>query len=54
MSVHSKILIFALCAPALSIPVDFTCNPLPPQHMFALVSDPTPFRKKFLDAYKNR
>ena len=54
MFVHSKILIFVPRAPALSNPVHFSCNPLPPQHKFALVSYPTPFQKKFLDAYKNQ
>ena len=48
---HSKIR--SLKTSAFSIHVYFTCNPLLPEHMFALVSHPTLSQKKFQDAYEN-
>ena len=48
--IHSKPLIFVH---PLSITVHFTCNPLPPQHIFTLVNYATRSQKNIQDAYEN-
>ena len=48
---HSKLLIFDPLPPPYS-PLSILYVIPPPQHMFALVSYPTPSQKRFRDGYK--